>query len=390
MFEFTITSRLQSKRGRTGFFTTPHQQLQTPELAIVATEGEIRAIPREYWSQLPCRYLIVNTYHTFTKQIIPRIHEQDGIHRYMSFPDRTIATDSGGFQVFSLGFGKKHQVGKFAGKIEPRNIKEDDTDNLVQITEEGVSFTFDGKPVVLSPESSMDLQHKIGADIMFAFDECTSPFNSREYTRRSMERTHRWLTRCIAAHKTHENTQALFGIVQGGEYKDLREESARFVGAQDVPGFGLGGSLGRFKEEVHAILDWIIPLLPDEKPRHFLGIGQVRDIFEGVERGVDLFDCVIPTREARHRMVYTKKGRLSLRKMRTLQEPIDPACECFGCKEGITFEQIWELFKNKDHRAAFYTTSHNIWFFACLMKEIRAAIASGSLSLLKDQYYKYY
>lgn len=390
MFEFKIINRISSKRGRAGVFTTPHQALQTPELAIVATEGEIRAIPREYWSQLPCRYLIVNTYHTFTKQIIPSIHQAGGIHSYMSFPDRTIATDSGGFQVFSLGFGKKHQVGKLAGKIQPQEMKMDDTDNLVKITEDGVSFQFDGKPVMLSPESSMDLQHQIGADIMFAFDECTSPFNTKEYTRNSMERTHRWLTRCIMAHRSHETKQALFGIVQGGEYRDLREESAKFVGAQDVPGFGLGGSLGRFKEEVHAILDWIIPLLPEDKPKHFLGIGQVRDIFEGVERGVDLFDCVIPTREARHRVVYTKFGKISVRKMRTVAEPIDKNCECFACKEGVTYEQIWEFFKVKDPRASFYATSHNIWFFSQLMKEIRKSLTNGTFCELKETYYKCY
>lgn len=390
MFEFKIINRIPSKRGRAGVFTTPHQELQTPELAIVATEGEIRAIPREYWNQLPCRYLIVNTYHTFTKQIIPSIHQTGGIHSYMSFPDRTIATDSGGFQVFSLGFGKKHQVGKLAGKIQPQEMKMDDTDNLVKITEDGVSFQFDGKLVMLSPESSMDLQHQIGADIMFAFDECTSPFNTKEYTRNSMERTHRWLTRCIAAHRSHETKQALFGIVQGGEYRDLREESAKFVGIQDVPGFGLGGSLGRFKEEVHAILDWIIPLLPEDKPKHFLGIGQVRDIFEGVERGVDLFDCVIPTREARHRVVYTKFGKISVRKMRTAAEPIDKNCECFACKKGVTYEQIWELFKTKDTQASFYTTTHNIWFFSQLMSEIRESITKGTFFQLKEKYYKYY
>ncbi len=390
MFEFTHKAYLPNKKGRVGSFTTPHQRLNTPELAIVATEGEIRAIPFEYRALLPCRYLIVNTYHTFTKNIIPSIYDSGGIHEFMGLSDRTIATDSGGFQVFSLGFGKKHQVGKLAGKIDPHNLRTDDKDNLVSINEEGVSFEYDGKPVVLSPEISMQLQHKIGADILFAFDECTSPFNSKEYTRNSMERTHRWLTRCVAAHSGHEKRQALFGIVQGGEYRDLREESARFVSTQSVAGFGLGGSLGHFKEEVHAILDWIIPILPEEKPRHFLGIGQVRDIFESVERGVDLFDCVIPTREARHRMVYTKKGRLSLRKMRTLQEKIDNDCECFGCKDGITFEQMWDLFKIKDERGPFYTTAHNIWFFSNLMKEIRNAIADGTYESLKATYYKYY
>jgi len=390
MFELTITSTLPRTRARTALFRTPHKELETPELAIVATDAKLRGIPKELWNDLPCQYLIVNTYHTFTKEIIPKIKDAGGIHAYMGYPKRKIATDSGGFQVFSLGFGKKHKVGKFAGKIAPSEMIVDDTENIVTIDENGVSFEYDGKPVYLSPEISMDLQKEIGADIIFAFDECTSPFNSEEYTRSSMERTHRWLDRCITAHAPYRDMQALFGIVQGGEYKSLREESARVLATKDVPGFGLGGSLGKFKEEVHGILDWIIPILPIEKPKHFLGIGQVRDIFEGVERGVDLFDCVIPTREARHRMVYTKMGRHSLRKMQYIDGPIERDCLCHACRAGIKPKDIWELFKVKDPSAAIYATSHNIWFFSRLMEEIRMAIKKNTFYELKHEYYKYY
>ena len=391
MFHFDITSRLDNSRGRSGIFHTPHRDLQTPELAIVATEGEIRSVPQEFWNDLPNQYFIVNTYHTYTKKLVERIHTKGGVHGYMGLENRTFATDSGGFQVFSLGFGQKHNIGKLAHEFAHNTQHSEDDESPLSITEEGVSFEFDGEEVRLTPESSMDIQHKLGADIMFAFDECTSPLNSEEYTRQSMERTHRWLKRCIMAHHDHQQKQALFGIVQGGEYRALREESARVVGAMDVPGFGLGGSLGKFKEDVHAILDWIIPILPDEKPRHFLGIGQVRDIFERVERGVDLFDCVIPTREARHRMLYTKHGRVSIRKLKNLDEIPDSNCGCYACKhDHVTYPQLWNLFLDRDPRAAMYATIHNVWFYAQLTKSIRESIESNTFVNLKEEYYKYY
>ncbi|QQS44586.1 tRNA guanosine(34) transglycosylase Tgt [Candidatus Roizmanbacteria bacterium] len=391
MFTFDITARLEGTKARSGIFHTPHREIQTPELAIVATEGEIRSVPRELWKDLPNQYFIVNTYHTHTKKLVDTIQAQGGVHGYMGLGDRAFATDSGGFQVFSLGFGQKHNIGKLARDFAQDTAFADDDESPLTITEEGVSFTFDGKEVRLTPESSMDIQHQLGADIMFAFDECTSPLNSEEYTRQSMERTHRWLKRCISAHREHEEKQALFGIVQGGEYRSLREESARVVGSMDVPGFGLGGSLGKFKEDVHAILDWIIPILPDEKPRHFLGIGQIRDIFESVERGVDLFDCVIPTREARHRMLYTEHGRVSIRKMRNIDEVPDKNCSCYACKnDKITYPKLWELFLARDPRAAMYATIHNVWFYAQLTQKIRNAIGNKTFIDLKEEVYKYY
>ena len=391
MFNFDITARLDRSKARSGVFHTPHKNLHTPELAIVATEGEIRSVPQELWSDLPNQYFIVNTYHTHTKKLVDTIQTQGGVHGYMGLEDRAFATGSGGFQVFSLGFGQKHNIGKLARDFEKNSRLSEDDESPLSISEEGVSFEFDGEKVRLSPESSMAIQHKLGADIMFAFDECTSPLNSEEYTRQSMERTHRWLKRCIEAHKEHEDKQALFGIVQGGEYRELREESARVVGSMDVPGFGLGGSLGKFKEDVHAILDWIIPHLPDEKPRHFLGIGQVRDIFESVERGVDLFDCVIPTREARHRMLYTKHGRVSIRKMKHLDELPDKSCACYACKhDNVTYSNLWNLFLSRDSRAAMYATIHNVWFYAQLTKDIREAIENNTFNTIKEMYYKYY
>ncbi len=389
MFSFDITH----KKGlmRSAIFETPHRKIETPEFAIVATDAQLRSLSRDAIKDLPSPYFIVNTYHTYTKKIIPQIAEKGGIHSYMEVPDRVVATDSGGFQVFSLGFGRDSGIGKILPTASDlKNIHHDDTTNRLQITEEGVEFEFDGQPTVLNPEISMDLQHQIGADIMMAFDECTSPLNSYEYIKNSMERTHRWLDRSIAAHRGFEGSQALFGIVQGGEHQVLREESARVVGSKDVPGFGIGGSFGDFKEALGTTVKWVNSLLPPEKPRHLLGIGKVRDIFAGVENGVDLFDCVIPTREARHRMLYTKKGRLYLRKSKHIEEPIDPSCRCRGCHDKVTMKQLWDWFLVYDKRGVEYMTLHNIQFYADLTREIREAIEMGTFDTLKDEYYKYY
>lgn len=395
MFSFSIQSKLKNTLARVGTFESNFYSLQTPELAIVATEGEFKAIPKEYWKDLPCKYVIVNTFHISTKKprgsedtatILELVNKNGGIHHYMGLKDRTIASDSGGFQVFSLGFGKAHQVGKIGGMFPGSDVNHHDKDNPVVIDDVGVTFEFDGRKIHLNPEISMDIQHKIGADIMFAFDECTSPLNSKEYTAEALQRTYAWLDRCIAAHKGHENKQALFAIVQGGAYEDLRKEAAKIIGSKDVPGFGIGGSLGKTKEDMYQILEWVMPLLPEEKPRHLLGIGSVRDIFEGVERGVDLFDCVIPTREARHRVLYTTKGRISLRKMKSSNEVFDVNCNCFACRDNITYEKLWQLFVKRDPQATFYASVHNIWFFSRLMEQIRESIQNNTFYELKKYY----
>jgi len=391
MLSFTFSNQNPGSKARTGQIQTSRGTFQTPELAIVATDGELRSLPNDALQDIPSTYFIVNTYHSYTKEIIPIIEKAGGIHAHMQIPDRLIATDSGGFQVFSLGFGRSSGIGKILPtQSDLKKVHHDDAQNLITITEKGVEFVFDGKPKVLNPEISMDLQHKIGADIMMAFDECTSPLNSYEYIKRSMERTHRWLDRSIVAHKSHADAQALFGIVQGGEYQDLREESARVVGKKDVRGFGIGGSFGDFHEALSTTVGWVTTHLPPEKPRHLLGIGKIRDIFSAVEQGVDLFDCVIPTREARHRMLYTKKGRLYLRKFKHLHEPIEKNCACRACVEGVTMSQLWTWFLEKDLRASTYTTLHNIQFYADLMREIRESIERGTFTDLKNDYFRYY
>ncbi len=395
MFEFKVLTK--QKNARTGEFTTPHGKLLTPELAFVATDAEIRGVPNEDLNKLPINLTISNTFHTYTKNLVPKIENVGGLNRYMKY-DNVTMTDSGGFQVFSLGFGKTHGVGKISSMFPGENREEKgllivrDRDNLLHITDEGVMFNYDETFFMFTPEMSINIQKRLGADITFAFDECTSPLNSYDYTKQAMERTHKWLIRCIHEHNKPRQTppQALFGVVQGGYYKDLREESARFCASQNVPGFGIGGSLGRDKKDMLNILMWVNAILPEEKPRHLFGIGQVRDILTSVERGVDLFDCVIPTREARHKVLYTKKGKVNLRKMKNVDETIDNNCFCEACQEKITMKQLYELFLLKNPRAFYFATVHNIQFFSDLMKEIRETIKKNSLTTLKERYFQYY
>jgi queuine tRNA-ribosyltransferase/7-cyano-7-deazaguanine tRNA-ribosyltransferase len=313
------------------------------------------------------------------------------IHQYLNF-NGPVMSDSGGFQVFSLGFGRIHGIGKIAreknlGKTQKTEI---DKKNPLKITEEGVEFFFNEKKFFLSPEISIELQKNIGADIIFAFDECTSPLNSYAYTKEAMERTHRWLERCVAKWKENKNQQGLFGIIQGGYFKDLREKSAKFVAKFPLSGFGIGGAFGPADESGWQILEKVIPFIPEEKPRHLLGIGKIRDIFEGIEKGIDTFDCTIPTREARHRILYTKEGKIDVRKMKNVKKAVDKNCACPMCKEKITLEKLNDLFSKKDPLAYSLATLHNIYFFLNLMDSIRKAIENNSFKNLKKKILKYY
>lgn len=405
MFEFTIQATDPHSRARTGEFSTHHGTLRTPQLAFVATEGAVKAIPPHLLLHTPIQYLIVNTFHIHTKGIGEKIdHLPNRIHEYANTPNDTIiASDSGGFQVFSLGFGKAHGVGKVAGmfpqeRADPPisrtlNGNNTDQDNPLTISNAGVDFWFNNQSWTLTPEKSMEIQHTIGSDIIFAFDECTSPLNSKKYTTQALQRTHDWLQRCITYESTvpkGKNNSALFGIVQGGAYEDLRKKSARYFARQEVPGYGIGGSLGKSKQDMYNILDWVVPLLPPHKPRHLLGIGQVRDIFEGVARGVDLFDCVIPTREARHKVLYTSKGKFPLRKVKTWDEPLEIDLKRYKIEEKITYVDLYNLFLKKDPSAYLYATLQNIHFFANLMTRIQHSIHAGTFAQLKEEMYRYY
>lgn len=392
MFSFQIKYIDRKTKARVGEFLTPHGILTTPNLAFVGTQGNIKLLNASEMNQSGMELMIVNTYHLWVNNKVEKIYKAGGIHSYCGFKG-VIMSDSGGYQVFSLGFGKLHKVGKIA-KIFPGKTQHTiDQDNLIQIRNNGVTFkTFSGENLFLNAQKSIELQEKIGADIIFTFDECTSPLSSKKYTSEALRRTHEWARICKAVHAKID--QALFGIVQGGAYKELRLKSVKTIKKIGFKGYGIGGSLGKTKKDMLNILDWVVPLLEENKPRHLLGIGEVMDLFNAIEKGVDLFDCVIPTREARHGVVYTHQGKYELRKVKTEKEILEKGCLCLACQNALTRDKLYSLYKSIDFQekilAQKYLTLHNIYFFSTLLKKIRSAIAQNQFAKLKKYYSAFY
>jgi queuine tRNA-ribosyltransferase/7-cyano-7-deazaguanine tRNA-ribosyltransferase len=308
-----------------------------------------------------------------------------------------IVTDSGGFQVFSLGFGIEHGVGKQIGMFpdeasgtgrKPRG----QAARLVRVDEDGATFTshIDGSRQRLTPESSIGVQEALGADIVLAFDEPTSPLHEAGYTRAAMERTHRWARRCIDVRTRPD--QAMYGIVQGGAFSELRTDSARFIGSLAFDGAAIGGSLGRSKADMHNVLDWSVPHLPESWPRHLLGIGEPEDLFSCVERGVDQFDCVSPTRLARHGQLYTPVGRMLITRPEYREDPlpIDEACGCYTCRTGFSRGYLRHLFAANELLAYTLASLHNLHFILSLMAQIRAAIREDRLADAREEFLNTY
>ncbi|MBI5147683.1 MAG: tRNA guanosine(34) transglycosylase Tgt [Parcubacteria group bacterium] len=384
-FSFKITGKDKNTRARAGILTTPCGKILTPAFVPVATKAAVKGMDFNRLEEIGFDILMVNTYHLFLRPGHKVVAKAGGLHKFANWR-RPLMTDSGGFQVFSLGFGLEHGVGKigfFPGKTKaaaPGRKK------LVEIDEEGASFVsfLDGSRHRITPEKSIEIQRALGADIIFAFDECTSPLASYEYTAQATARTHRWAKRCLKVFKG--GSQAMFGIVQGGAYKDLRIESARVIGAMPFFGIGVGGSLGKTKREMRRVLDWTLPVLPEEKPRHLLGIGEISDIFEAVERGADLFDCVIPTRLARHGVALTKKGRVNLAngKFLTDQKPIEKECLCQTCRKHSR-AYLSHLTRSKEILGIMLLTEHNLFFMKKLMTDVRQAILDGGFSAFKKK-----
>jgi queuine tRNA-ribosyltransferase/7-cyano-7-deazaguanine tRNA-ribosyltransferase len=380
---FTLQKRDERTNARTGFLSTPHGTIETPAYVIVGTHAEVRTLTPEDIRGARTQVVIANTFHLW-QTLGEKLATYTGVHADLGW-NGPMMTDSGGFQVFSLGFAREHGVGKIApmfpdGAISAARPKE----NLVRVTNDGVFFIVDGKEEWLDAKGSIAIQEKLGADIILAFDECTSPLHDEDYTGRALDRTHRWAKVCLAARTRTD--QMLYGIVQGGAYRGLREESARFVGGLQFDGVAIGGSFGR--EAMCAVLDWTIPFLPFEKPKHLLGIGRIEDLFNGVERGIDTFDCVIPTREARHGSIWTRAGRYDVGRGRyaTDSRPLEEACQCATCTGGHTRAELYGLFHAKDMRAGRLATIHNVWFFNHLMDLIRRSIREGRFTELKNDY----
>ncbi|MCL6520524.1 MAG: tRNA guanosine(34) transglycosylase Tgt [Armatimonadetes bacterium] len=348
-FRFDVINKSTETAARLGKLQTPHGTVQTPVFMPVGTQATVKAMSQEELADLDFGIVLANTYHLYLHPGHELIRRAGGLHNFMSW-NRTLLTDSGGFQVFSLS-------------------------DLRRIGEEGVLFKsyIDGSEHFFTPENVMEIQGAIGADIIMAFDECPPYPSTYEYVREATRRTHDWAVRCK---NNSPPGQALFGIVQGGIYRDLRSWSAEFISSLDFPGNAIGGvSVGEPKAAMYDIVGWTAPLLPEEKPRYLMGVGTPLDIIDFVIMGIDMFDCVLPTRLGRNGSMYTTYGRINIKNARFAQDflPIDPECDCWACRN-YTRAYLRHLYKSGEILAARLATYHNLYFYQRIIKGIQEAI----------------
>jgi len=360
-FDFTLLQTDTGSRARLGRFRTPHGDVHTPAFAPVGTQATVKALDPRDLHELGAELILANTYHLYLRPGADVVAEMGGLHAFMGW-DGPILTDSGGFQVFSLAENRK-------------------------VSDEGVVFGshVDGSRHTFTPEMAVGVQEQLGADIIMCFDECPEP-HDRAYNEEALARTHAWAARCRAAQRRTD--QALFGIVQGGVFPDLRQASAEFLVGLDFPGYAIGGlSVGESKAQMHAMLDVVTPLLPEGKPRYLMGVGAPEDLLEGVARGIDLFDCVLPTRLARNAALFTHQGRINIRNAQYARDPapVEEGCGCYTCR---TFSRAYlrHLFKAGEILAARLATIHNVHFLLQLARDMRAAIAEDCFGAFKDEF----
>ena len=392
MIEFSVLKKSKKSAARLGILKTPHGEVMTPAIVPVATLAAVKALRSDEIAATKTQLLISNTYHLHLQPGENVVKAAGGINTFMNWPKPTM-TDSGGFQVFSLGFGRDLGVGKnsikyYPGKLE-KAIEKGHQPNHVKMTEDGVYFRspLTGEELFLGPEESIAIQQKIGADIMFAFDECPPPGATHDYMKQSLARTHRWAKRSLAA---RTSKQALYGIVQGAEFEDLRKTGARFTTKQDFDGFAIGGDIGESKDESKKVLQWTLPLLDQKRPRHLLGIGHVEDIELIIKGGVDTFDCTVPTHYARRGIAFVNKksaprgsaheGRIDFNKAALLKDkgPVDPMCECMVC-QNYRRNYIAHLVRANEITGGALITFHNLFFFNTYVGKMRERIMKGSL-----------
>jgi queuine tRNA-ribosyltransferase len=363
--EFNFSLLGTQGKARAGIFSTPHGDLLTPIFAPVGTQATVKSLTPAQLEEIGANLVLSNTYHLYLRPGAELVAEMGGLHRFMHWK-RPILTDSGGFQVFSLS-------------------------DMRKIDEDGVTFKshIDGSTHRFTPEKSIEIQQLLGADIIMAFDECAPP-NDREYSMHAMQRTHVWAERCLKA-KTRGD-QALFGIVQGGIFLDLRQQSAEFIRSLDVPGIAIGGlSVGESKQDMHAVLDLVSDVLPTEKPRYLMGVGSPEDIIQGIMRGVDIFDCVLPTRLARHQAAMTRTGRLNLLNACYTRDPkpIMELCRCYTCQH-FSRAYLRHLIVAKEMLASSLISIHNISVLIHLVEEAREAILDGTFTQFADDFLSHY
>ncbi|MCB9453172.1 MAG: tRNA guanosine(34) transglycosylase Tgt [Anaerolineaceae bacterium] len=353
-------------RARAGIFHTPHGPIPTPVFAPVGTQATVKAVPPRDLMEMSVSLILANTYHLHLRPGDELVREMGGLHSFMAWP-RPILTDSGGFQVFSLA-------------------------EINKIDDDGVTFRshIDGSKRRLTPEDSMCIQENLGADIIMAFDECATP-TDRTVLERSVARTHQWAVRCREAHPD-DNQQALFGIVQGGIFEDLRLQSAAFLQTLDFPGYAIGGlAVGETKAEMYTTLDYTVPALPEDKPRYLMGVGEPDDLVEGIYRGVDIFDCVIPTRLARHGSAMTGQGRINMKRLAfaTDHQPVEPGCTCYCCTH-FSRAYIRHLLKADEILGAYLLSIHNIHFLTRHVQAMRDAIIAGTFPAYRETFLRQY
>ncbi|MCR4392277.1 MAG: tRNA guanosine(34) transglycosylase Tgt [Candidatus Acetothermia bacterium] len=389
MSSFRILAEVPGTEARLGELFTPHGVVQTPAFVAVATRGTVKALAVQDLEAIGVEVLIANTYHLALRPGAEAIGALGGLHGFTGWQGPWF-TDSGGFQVFSLGAGKVHGVGKiapiFPGAAPIRPMGE----SLVRLTEDGVRFrsVIDGSWIFFSPEEVILLERLLGADVILPLDECTSPFHDRAYTKAAMDRTHRWAERALRAFEGTQGLgpnpdQALWGIVQGGAYEDLRRASARTIASMGFPGFAIGGSLGRSKEDMHRVLEWTVAELPRDRPCHLLGIGAVEDILVAVSLGVDTFDCAAPTRLARNGVLLgfgEPRFRLSIKtgRLRRDDRPIEEGCDCLTCRR-YPRAFLHHLFRSGELSYYRLATVHNLRFMVRLMDRIRTVLTRGAV-----------
>lgn len=367
MFKFTLEKKSSQCKARTGIIETNHGVIKTPVFMPVGTRATVKAMNNDELKSIGSQIILSNTYHLYLKPGQEIIRKADGLHKFMNW-DRPILTDSGGFQVFSLSKTRK-------------------------ITEEGVQFRshIDGSKHFISPEKSMEIQNDLGSDIMMAFDECVPYPASYEYTEDSMKRTLRWLKRCKDYHKNTDR-QNLFGIIQGGMYKDLREYSAKNTIDFDLPGYAIGGlSVGEPRDLMIELLDFTTDFMPENKPRYLMGVGTPDYLFEAVEHGVDMCDCVLPTRIARNGTALTSKGKLVVKNAKYKDDfaPLDENCDCYACKNH-TRAYIRHLLNVDEILGARLLSIHNLRFLINMMENIRKSIEEDRYLEFKDEFYRNY
>lgn len=401
--KFKIEKKLKNGLGRVAVLQTTSGVIQTPAFVTVGTKATVKAMTPEMLKSINAQVVLANTYHLYLEPGDELVKNAGGLGKFMNWSGPTM-TDSGGFQVFSLGSAYNNKVGKIHFKTKEKEIDreielqapkedEDKKPKIAEIDPNGVMFRshIDGSAHYITPEKSIDIQHNIGADIIFAFDECTSPLESDHYQAEALDRTHRWAKRSLKYHKesSQKEKQALFGIVQGGRVEKLRKESAEFLAGLDFDGYGIGGSFE--KEDMSKAVKWCNEILPEEKPRHLLGIGEPVDLFMAVENGCDLFDCVAPTRMARNGTLYTKNGRINIlnTEFRNDLTSVEDDCKCYTC-QNYTRAYLSHLFRSKEMLAGTLASVHNLYFIINLVDKMRQAILDDNFESFKEEFLRGY